>query len=127
MSRSTPLGNDGSLKHWIRLLYEFYHQQNAWKPGSIHATYLVIGIQASDHRASAHVGVGQESVEDDNMRSSPIMSSSLPLEEDPDERPTFKVVALVREQDLEGEVCMQNIASILIPLFSAREANKWTI
>lgn len=81
----------------------------------------MIGTQASNNTASARIGLGQDGVEDVPMQSSPFMSSSLPPEEDPDEVSTSKVVALVKEQDLEGEMCMQDILSTSFPF-----AMRWT-
>lgn len=59
------------------------------------------GIQAKVAELTA-TGDSQTSFEDANMQSSPFMSSSIPPGFDAEEQTSVKVVALVREHDLEG-------------------------
>lgn len=106
-----PLGVCHLLKYWIRLLYEFYHQQNTKKPGSLYATYLLAGTQAVIDRACAHSCVDHDGIQDVDIQSSPFINSSMPPEADPGERRRVRLVALVREQDLEGGLCKHNIAA----------------
>ncbi|MCJ1265569.1 hypothetical protein MMC22_005449 [Lobaria immixta] len=102
------------LKYHLRLLYEFYHHQNSRKPGSVHATYLVSGTQAKFGETSA-TAISEANFEDANLQSSPFMSSSIPLGDDAEEQLSVKVIALVREQDLEvAKAKYQDISSIHI-------------
>lgn len=96
-------GQESLIEDQLRLLYDFYHYQSSRKPGSVHATYLVSGTQARLGETSAN-GVGQSNFEDAHMQSSPFMSSSIPPGDDAEEQPSVKVIALVREQDLEGKL-----------------------
>jgi DNA polymerase delta subunit 3 len=96
-----------------RMLFEFHKSQNARKPNSVHATYLVTGTPRRTEKTNgAHGRKG----EDANMRSSPFMSS-IPAPEEPvdsdyisesddEDTPAPKGVketqiVLVREEDLE--------------------------
>ncbi|MCJ1423122.1 hypothetical protein MMC29_001003 [Sticta canariensis] len=87
------------------------------KPGSVHATYLVSGTQAKLSETSV-AGVGRSNLEDADIQSSPFISSSLPPRddaEDIEDMPSVKVIALVREQDLEViKTKYQEISSIHI-------------
>lgn len=96
------------LKHQLRLLYEFYHHQSSRKPGSVHATYLLSGKQSKLGQTSA-TGVGQSSFEDAHIQSSPFMSSAIPPGDDAEAVPSVMVIALVREQDLDGKICTGDI------------------
>ncbi|USP78885.1 hypothetical protein yc1106_06159 [Curvularia clavata] len=96
-----------------RMLFEFHKTQNARKPNSVHATYIVTGTP----RRTAHAnGSKQRKGEDTDMRSSPVMSSMPEPEEDEDSNyatnsddentPAPKGVKetqilLVREEELE--------------------------
>ncbi|CAG5161186.1 uncharacterized protein ALTATR162_LOCUS5977 [Alternaria atra] len=96
-----------------RMLFEFRKNQNARKPNSIHATYLVTG---TPKRAEKTNGAHTRKGEDTDMRSSPPMSSmptsELPQDSDytsdPDDEDTPAPegvketrIMLVREEDLE--------------------------
>lgn len=99
------------------MLFEFHKTQNARKPKSVHATYLVTGTP----RITAHAnGSKQRKGEDTDMRSSPFISSMPDPEEDEDSdyaaesddenTPAPKGVKetqilLVREEELEGTFC----------------------
>ena len=84
-----------------RMLFDFHQAQNAKKPNSIHATYLISGTKQSDEgtaSANGHIG------EDVSMRSSPFMSSMPEQEQEEDEQPVRKTtLSLVREEELESE------------------------
>jgi DNA polymerase delta subunit 3 len=83
------------------MLFEFHQTQNAKKPNSIHATYLISGTKQSDEgTASTNGRIG----EDVSMRSSPFMSSMPEKEQDDEEQPVRKTtLSLVREEELESE------------------------
>jgi DNA polymerase delta subunit 3 len=89
-----------TLTKTCRMLYDFHHKQNAKRPGSVHATYLVSGVQAGKSESK---GV-QKKDEDVHMQSSPFMSSSMPNqdEEEPQSQPEMRVITLTREEHLEG-------------------------
>lgn len=77
------------------------------------------GTQAKLPETSV-TGVGQLNLEDANIQSSPFMSSSLPPRddaEDTEDIPSVKVIALVREQDLEGKIYLQDIRCQFFPSY----------
>ena len=87
------------------MLFEFYSKENARRPGSVHATYLISGGQPSKNDELNGVD------NDVHMRSSPFFSSSMPSQDEDHEmiestgRRTevlTRVVTLVREDQLEG-------------------------
>ncbi|RDL40011.1 Uncharacterized protein BP5553_04351 [Venustampulla echinocandica] len=82
------------------MLYEFHSQQNAKKPGTIHATYIVSGTKRKEEPAT-HAGV-KKAGEDEYMQSSPFMGSSMPQTEDNTEECSVLSICLTREEDLEG-------------------------
>ncbi len=94
-----------------RLLFEFHQKQNARKPNSVHATYLVAGTKRkSESTKKLHD-------HDTDMRSSPFMSSMPEKEEsdsesDSDEEVAEEtVIVLVREEELEGQWYVQDLVS----------------
>jgi hypothetical protein len=87
----------------VRMLYEFYTKQNAKKPKSVHATYLLTGKRRTPEHTN---GVNDRDGGDTTMRSSPFMSS-MPGPEEPTEEPEAEPVpktsiVLVREEELES-------------------------
>lgn len=82
------------------MLYDFHHGQNARKPGSVHATYIVDGKP----RKLQEVGLNEDSRngEDEHMQSSPFMSSSMPQEGAEEDTLPVRKITLAREEDLEG-------------------------
>jgi DNA polymerase delta subunit 3 len=81
------------------MLFEFHQKQNAKKPNSIHATYLVTGTKRTTKHAK---GTNGRHGEDVDMRSSPFMSS-MPEPEEPAEEPVKETtILLVREEELQS-------------------------
>ncbi|KAF2682124.1 hypothetical protein K458DRAFT_420066 [Lentithecium fluviatile CBS 122367] len=82
-----------------QMLYEFHTKQNAKKPNTIHATYLLIGKM----RTSEHInGVNGRDGDDTVMRSSPFISSMPEPEGELAEEPVPTTsIVLVREEELE--------------------------
>ncbi|XPS99647.1 hypothetical protein M3J09_008819 [Ascochyta lentis] len=79
------------------MLFDFHQKQNAKKPNSIHATYLISGTKRI---ASESNGTNGRNGEDVSMRSSPFMSS-MPEPEEQEEEPVKKsTILLVREEEL---------------------------
>ncbi|KAI8942520.1 hypothetical protein NX059_000584 [Plenodomus lindquistii] len=81
------------------MLFDFHRKQNAKKPNSVHATYLVTGTKRNPEHSN---GIAGRKGDDVNMRSSPFMSS-MPEPEAPAVEHTKKLsVVLVREEELES-------------------------
>lgn len=81
------------------MLFEFHRVQNAKKPGTIHATYLVGGTR----RKAAPVAIEvQKDGEDDYMQSSPFVGSSMPQPEESAGDPPILSITLTREKDLDS-------------------------
>ena len=70
-----------------RMLYDYLAYQNAQKPDSIHATYLLYGIKRE-----------QKVQEDGDVE----MSSSMPEHDSISEEVPTTTLALVREENLKG-------------------------
>lgn len=87
------------------MLYDFHRSQNARKPGSIHATYLLCGTytpeksSATNGKSSATNAGGDVPMSDISF-----LSSSMPGQEVETEFETIPVttILLVKEEDLEG-------------------------
>lgn len=85
------------------MLFDFHQKQNAKKPNSIHATYLVSGTKRPTGETSSANGRYSE---DASMRSSPFMSS-MPKSEVQEEEPVKKsTILLVREEELASTFSM---------------------
>lgn len=97
-----------------RMLFDFHNQQNAKKPGTIHATYLVSGTKRREAPVATNGGPKQDG-EDDYMQSSPfMMSSSMPQPEDDTSETSVLNIALVREEELEGNIMEGGRDSIML-------------
>ncbi|CZT51574.1 uncharacterized protein RSE6_12734 [Rhynchosporium secalis] len=82
------------------MLYDFHRQQNAKKPDTIHATYLISGTKRKEEAIPTNSAAKKDG-EDDYMQSSPFMASSMPAEEGTGESSVLSIT-LVKEEDLEG-------------------------
>lgn len=80
-----------------RMLFEFHRQQNAKKPGSIHATYLLCGIRRKEETSAITV---EKDGDDVHMQNSPFMSS-MPHMEGEQEVTAVQTIILVKEEDLD--------------------------
>ncbi|CAO2654698.1 Nn.00g114310.m01.CDS01 [Neocucurbitaria sp. VM-36] len=80
------------------MLFDFHQKQNAKKPKSVHATFLVSGTKQSTEGTN---GINGQDSEDTTMRSSPFMSSMPELEEHTEERVKKTTIVLVREEELK--------------------------
>ena len=86
-----------------QMLYEFHRKQNAKKPGSVHATYLLTGTRRVETPAPQTNG-GANQDEDTPMQSSPPFPSSSAPKQDVhmDERQSVvRSIMLVKQEDLE--------------------------
>jgi DNA polymerase delta subunit 3 len=83
------------------MLFEFHKQQNAKKPSTIHATYLLGGIKVVEEPEVMNGEVKKDG-EDEYMQSSPCISSSMPQPPEATGENSILSITLVREEDLEG-------------------------
>ena len=84
------------------MLSDFHNQQTTKKPGSVHAMYLISGVQVAKPSSDLNGTSDDHPADDTPMQSSPFMSSSMPeQEEEEDTTATLKVITLVREEQLE--------------------------
>jgi len=90
-----------SLLIAYRMLYDFHTKQNARKPGTIHATYLLSGIKRPEELEVTNEGAKKDG-EDDYMQSSPFVGSSMPQPDEGTGESSVLSITLVREEDLEG-------------------------
>ncbi|PGH23726.1 hypothetical protein AJ80_02154 [Polytolypa hystricis UAMH7299] len=98
-----------------RMLYEFHRSENAKKPQSVNATYLITGIQKPQEKRPLKGHLARDG-EDEVMQSSPFMSSQL-VDEDAEEEETHRVtsVLLVREENLaDARDRFETISSIFV-------------
>jgi DNA polymerase delta subunit 3 len=89
------------------MLFDFHRQQNAKKPSSVHATYIVTGAKRATKPPNGATSRDGRGV---GMRSSPFMSSMPELQERPDstdesgrDQPVkTTTIELVPEEKLQG-------------------------
>ena len=98
---SVALNFLGKILTDSRMLYDFHSQQNAKKPGAVHATYLVSGTKRKETPVVTNGGAKKDG-EDDYMQSSPFMSSSMPQSEEDTGETSGLTISLVREEELDG-------------------------
>ena len=84
------------------MLFEFHQKQNAKKPGSVHATYLITGTRLPPKSQQLNNAESQDS-EDAVMQSSPpIPNSSAPQAAEDDAEPTpIRSILIVKEEHLQ--------------------------
>lgn len=84
------------------MLYDFHRKQNAKKPGTVHATYLITGSKRIESSSQTN-GTLSEDGEDTPMQSSPpLPSSSAPKQDEAMEQPTvIRSMMLVKEEHFE--------------------------
>lgn len=83
------------------MLYDFHRNENAKKPQSVHATYVISGFQKPP-AAETPVTNGHAKDEDEVMQSSPYLPSSMPNQDASFESPRVMSIIIAREEDLEG-------------------------
>ncbi|KAJ5948624.1 hypothetical protein N7454_001931 [Penicillium verhagenii] len=92
-----------------QVLYEFHRNENAKNPQSVHATYVISGVQSPQPVTAT----GPANDEDEVMQSSPYMPSSMPNQESASETTRITSVILVREEDLnDAKATFRSISSI---------------
>ncbi|PBP16832.1 hypothetical protein BUE80_DR012435 [Diplocarpon rosae] len=82
------------------MLFEFHRNQNAKKPGTIHATYLISGTKRKEDPSLTN-GAPLKDGEDDYMQSSPFLGSSMPQIENGTGESSVLSITLVKEEQLE--------------------------
>jgi DNA polymerase delta subunit 3 len=98
------------------MLFEFHQKQNAKRPGSVHATYLVTGNRTPPKPQPSNNAEPQDS-EDAVMQSSPpIPNNSVPQAPESDAEPTpIRSILLVKEEHLQqAKATFENITGIHI-------------
>lgn len=84
--------------HLSRILYEFHRTENAKKPQSVHATYVISGVQKPPEPPATN----GHADEDEVMQSSPYIPSSMPNQDLTPDSSRIASIILAREEDLEG-------------------------
>ncbi|KAJ5952760.1 uncharacterized protein N7479_011173 [Penicillium vulpinum] len=80
------------------ILFEFHRNENAKKPQTVHATYVISGIQKAPEPAPTN---GHANDEDEMMQSSPYLPSSMPNQDADSHSIRTTSIMLAREEDLE--------------------------
>ncbi|KAJ5537035.1 hypothetical protein N7513_010221 [Penicillium frequentans] len=92
-----------------QVLYEFHRNENAKKPKSVHATYVISGVQNPEPTTTN----GHANDEDEVMQSSPYMPSSMPNQEPVSLASRITSIILAREEDLDdANATFQSISTI---------------
>ncbi|KAJ5770284.1 uncharacterized protein N7511_002335 [Penicillium nucicola] len=95
-----------------QILYDFHRSENAKKPQTVHATYVISGIQKAPEPASRN---GHANDEDEMMQSSPYLPSSMPNQDASSDTAHIASIILAREEDLEdAKSTFQSISMIHI-------------
>ncbi|POS88161.1 hypothetical protein EPUL_000323, partial [Erysiphe pulchra] len=82
------------------MLFDFHRQQNAKKPRSIHATYLIIGTRQVEEISKVSNGANPDITDDGFIQSSPFTCTPSSISDESVKIPV-KTITLVREADLE--------------------------
>jgi DNA polymerase delta subunit 3 len=92
-----------------RMLFDFHAHENAKRPGSVHATYLLSGIKKIKEKQSLSNGQNGLQHDDEPVPSSPppftssmLQSSQKNGDDDDVEVSSIQTITLVREESLEG-------------------------
>lgn len=110
-----------------RMLYDFHSLENAKKPGSVHATYLLAGVKKAQKKAPFTNGQNRPQQEDEPVGSSPppftssmLHSSQQTSDRSDEEITSIRTITLVREESLDAvKSSYESITSIHIYSLSA--------
>ncbi|KAJ6096131.1 hypothetical protein N7486_006877 [Penicillium sp. IBT 16267x] len=92
-----------------QVLYEFHRNENAKEPQSVHATYVISGVQNPEPTTTN----GHANDEDEVMQSSPYMPSSMPNQETVSDASRITSIILAREEDLDdAKATFRSISTI---------------
>ncbi|CAG8170719.1 unnamed protein product [Penicillium salamii] len=93
-----------------RILFEFHRNENAKKPATVHATYVISGIQKTPEPAPTNDNGNDE---DEVMASSPYLPSSMPNQGETLDSVLTASIVVVREEDFEdAKATFQSISFI---------------
>ncbi|KAJ5239238.1 hypothetical protein N7468_003857 [Penicillium chermesinum] len=93
-----------------QILFDFHATENAKRPQSVHATYVITGIQNPPEPPATN---GHAKDEDEIMQSSPYLPSSIPNQEGLFGSVEYTAITLAREEDLEdAKSAFKSISSI---------------
>lgn len=99
--RTTPPSRRENADRGFRMLYDFHRQQNAKKPGTLHATYLISGTKREEEAVPTNGDVKMED-SNDYIQSSPFVASSMPQVVESTGATSVLSITLAREEDLDG-------------------------
>ena len=87
-----------------RMLYEFHRNENAKKPSSVNAIYVIAGAQKPPEPLPTNGTQAKHGGDDEDeiMQSSPYLPSSMPNQDAAADAVASTAIILVREEDLEG-------------------------
>jgi DNA polymerase delta subunit 3 len=94
------------------MLFDFHQTENAKKPGSVNATYLISGVPQLPETPATN-GAKQDG-NDHVMQSSPYMSS-MPQPDESQHRIRLSSFLLAREEHLPGEILTHHHALQTMP------------
>ncbi|KAJ5200571.1 Six-hairpin glycosidase [Penicillium cf. griseofulvum] len=98
--------NANRAKH---ILFEFHRNENAKKSQTVHATYVISGIQKAPEPAPTNSHADDE----DDIMDSPYLSSSMPNQDSASDSIRTTSIVLAREEDLEdAKSTFQSISTI---------------
>ncbi|CAG8254077.1 unnamed protein product [Penicillium nalgiovense] len=93
-----------------QILFEFHRNENAKKPQTVHATYVISGIQKAPEPAPTN---GHADDEDEMIQSSPYLPSSMPNQDATSDSFRTASIVLAREEDLQdAKSTFQSISTI---------------
>ena len=102
-----------------RMLYDFHVHENAKKPGSVHATYLIAGTKKANQKPPATNGQNGNHNEDEPIPSSPppftssmLQSSQQDHQAEEAEISSIRTITLVREESLDGMITLRLLSSV---------------
>ncbi|KAL4883434.1 DNA polymerase subunit Cdc27 [Aspergillus karnatakaensis] len=94
-----------------QMLYDFHHNENAKKPNSVNATYILIGKPKPVEPAALNGEHDNDSI----PPSSPYFDSSMPNQDDAAEEIPVSAILLTREGDLEAaKASFESLSSIYV-------------
>lgn len=88
------------------MLYEFHRNENAKKPSSVNAIYVIAGAQKPPEPLPTNGTQAKDGGDDEDeiMQSSPYLPSSMPNQDAAADAVASTAIILVREEDLEGSL-----------------------
>ncbi|KAL4931941.1 uncharacterized protein BDV17DRAFT_280014 [Aspergillus undulatus] len=98
-----------------QILYDFHRNENAKKPSSVNATYVLTGTPKAPEPATNGAAANGNDDADDIVPNSPYISSSMSDQDGPVDQFSVSAVLLAREEDLEdAKATFESISSVYI-------------